>query len=120
MDEPERLMVRRLDASFQASWEYPGYPASNPAGRMNAIALDPEGRAAVGDSIVVGEQRDVRVMSVKPSGWPAWFPAYDYAGADGADDHIYGVATDRFGYVYYTGAETVGGVSRLMFGKLHP
>ena len=74
----------------------------------------------MGASVEVDSQRDAHVFVANEHGGPTWFPPFTYNGSDSGDDHVYGVATDRFGYVYYTGAETIDGKSRFMVGKLHP
>ncbi len=118
--DPRRLDVRHFDGAASESWVYPVYPVDNRIGEARAIALDPEGRFAVGGSIAGLQSEDEHVFLSRPSGSPGWFPPFERNGSDSGNDYVYGVDTSRFGVVYYTGVEVTGGKGRLVVGSINP
>lgn len=117
---PERIAVRGFDSSFSTTWSYPGLPEENPIGVAYALARDPEGRFPVGAWVESEYSQDARVFAVDEGGAPAWFPPFTYNGSDSGNERVYGVAADRYGYVYFTGSEPADGKARLVIGKIRP
>jgi hypothetical protein len=118
LNAPRKLYARRLDDEFVPSWRYPGYPFETLPGEALTIDRDPAGRFIVGASLDGPQDREAHIFVAEHHGGAGW--SFTHKNPLIEESAIKGVATDRFGYVYYTGAEFVDDTPRLFFGKLNP
>lgn len=107
-------MIRKYDANGNVLWTKSYATASGEDWPRDAVMLS-DGTYAVGGLHTPGTNRDWLVINYDPAGNVQW--TLTFAGADGLDDSVLGMAADSCGNLYVAGEEntaTAGDNWRLM------